>query len=69
MACEAKTLQRCFLDELLSIFAQAFAVNSTSGSLCRTGAMPHPLRQRRQCVLSCTGPLATGPKQRIHGLS
>jgi hypothetical protein len=40
MACEAKTLQRCFLDELLSIFAQAFAVNSTSGSLCRTGAMP-----------------------------
>jgi hypothetical protein len=30
-----------FLPErALSIVAQAFAVNSTSGSLCRTGAMP-----------------------------
>ena len=41
MACEAKALQRSFLDEALSIVgARAFAVNSTSGSLCRTGAMP-----------------------------
>jgi hypothetical protein len=39
MACEAKALQRSFLDEALSTVARAFAVNSTSRSLCRTGAM------------------------------
>jgi hypothetical protein len=56
MACEAKALQRSFLDEALSTVARAFAVNSTSRSLCRTGAMlPPGLRQRRQSVLSCTG--------------
>jgi hypothetical protein len=40
MACEAKALQRSFLDEALSIVARAFAANSTSRSLRRTGAMP-----------------------------
>jgi len=39
MGCEAKALERALLDEALSIVAHALAVNSTSQSLCRTGAM------------------------------
>jgi hypothetical protein len=39
MACEAKALQRSFLDEALSIVARV-VMHSTSRSLCRTGAMP-----------------------------
>jgi hypothetical protein len=40
MGCEAKALRRSLPDEALSIVARALAVNSTSLSLCRTGAMP-----------------------------
>ena len=40
MGYEAKALRRSLPDEALSIVARALPVNSTSRSLCRTGAMP-----------------------------
>ena len=63
LACEAKALQHSLPNEALSISRQA-AVNSTSGSLCRTGAMPPKMR------FELRRPLAIGPMQKwIHGLS
>ena len=62
--CEVKALRRSLPDEALSR-AQALAENSTSRSLCRTGAMPPWLGGKE-----LRRPLATGPMQkRIHGLS
>jgi hypothetical protein len=50
--------------------ARALAVNSTSRSLCRTGAMPAITQAAPPMRLELRRPLATGPMQkRIHGLS
>jgi hypothetical protein len=54
MACEAKALQRSFLDEALSTVARAFAFDEPI-ALPNGRDAPPGLRQRRQCVLSCAG--------------
>ncbi len=70
IGCEAKVLRRSLPDEALSIVARALPVNSTSRSLCRTGAMPPMTQAAPPMRFELRRPLATGPNEkRIHGLS
>jgi hypothetical protein len=56
MACEAKALQRSFLDEALSNRRAGFRREFDEPIALPNGRdAPPGLRQRRQCVLSCAG--------------